>query len=178
MRSVTRPFMNQAPMGMMASMEWSRCIEWIKDSKAFAGLTDKELEALGAIGVTRRVAAGEMLVQAGQKADAFFLVTEGSVEVWVNKDGQKEVLAILGPGQLFGEMAMIFQDSPRLANVTAIAPTGFFRFGYDAFKGLEQTAPSTYRMIVDNLSQLADARSWTTPVELIFQNYISAFSEK
>lgn len=149
-----------------------------RDAKAFEGLTEADLTTLLGIGRPMTAGPGEVIVQAGSTADAFFVLGSGKVEVAAKSGESREVLATLGPGQLFGEMAMIFQDAPRIADVVALEPTEFLRIDYADFRAFEGTCPSLYRTVTDNLSQLADARSWTNPVDLIFSHYISAFSDK
>lgn len=159
-------------------MTWDQLKDLIRQNRIFEGLSDADLAALGSIAQPVRVAAGQAILEAGDKADAFFLVSEGGVEVSAPKDGERQVLANLGPGQVFGEMAYMFPDAPRIATVTATAPTEYYRVGYAAFKSLEASAPTAYRAIVSNLTKIADARSWTNPVDLIFQHYITAFSNR
>lgn len=159
-------------------MTWDQLKELLRQNRIFEGLSDADLSALGGIATSMRVQPGEPIVKAGDKADAFFILSEGSVEVSAPKDGERQVLATLGPGQVFGEMAYMFPDAPRIATVMPIVPTEYFRVGYAEFKSLETTAPGAYRAIVTNLTKLADARSWTNPVDLIFQHYITAFSNR
>lgn len=159
-------------------MQWEQLKVLIRQNRVFDGLSDADLTALGGIAAPQRVAAGTEIVQAGAEADAFFVLSEGGVEVSAPKDGERHVLANLGPGQVFGEMAYMFPDAPRIATVVATEPTEYFRVGYAEFKSLEAAAPSAYGAIVSNLTKLADARSWTNPVDLIFQHYITAFSSR
>lgn len=159
-------------------MTWDQLKELIRQNRVFEGLTEADLAALGAIARPMRVEVGQAILQAGDKADAFFLVSEGCVEVSAPRDGERHVLANLGPGQVFGEMAYMFPDAPRIATVTATEPTEYYRVGYAEFRSLEASAPTAYRAIVSNLTKLADARSWTNPVDLIFQHYITAFSNR
>lgn len=159
-------------------MTWDQLKELIRQNRVFDGLSDADLAALGGIATPQRVAVGETILHVGDKADAFYLLSEGGVEVWAPKDGDRQVLANLGPGQVFGEMAYMFPDAPRIANVTPTMPSEVYRVGYADFKSLETSAPSAYRAIVTNLTKLADARSWTSPVTLIFQHYITAFSHR
>ena len=63
------------------------------------------------------------IIEEGQVASHIYIIQSGSVEVSkLDENGEKKVLAILGKGRVFGEMAIISQ-SPRKATVTAIKPT-------------------------------------------------------
>ena len=63
-----------------------------------------------------RLAAGTYLLRAGAPATCAYLVEQGSVEVLLEQDGGERLLAVLGPGEIVGEMALIDQ-APRSASV-------------------------------------------------------------
>jgi CRP/FNR family transcriptional regulator, cyclic AMP receptor protein len=64
---------------------------------------------------TRNFAKGDTIFKEGDKADEFFVVVRGQVEI---RTGDRQ-LEILGPKGIFGEMALI-DDSPRSATVVAL----------------------------------------------------------
>jgi len=71
--------------------------------------------ALGpmADGVTRRFPHGEVIVRQGEDQECLFLVTEGAVRLAsVTRGGREVVVALLGPGELFGESALLREPSP------------------------------------------------------------------
>jgi CRP/FNR family transcriptional regulator, cyclic AMP receptor protein len=80
----------------------------------FAGVKRKALRAIDADLDERRFTAGSNLTTQGTLGVAFFIITEGEAEVSV--DGQP--VQRLGPGDHFGEIALIAQ-SARTASVTA-----------------------------------------------------------
>jgi CRP-like cAMP-binding protein len=62
---------------------------------------------------------GEVIIREGEEGTEAFLIKSGRVKVTKLIGGHQVVLAILGPGQVFGEMALI-EDKPRSATVTAL----------------------------------------------------------
>lgn len=64
------------------------------------------------------VKAGTKLVTEGNFAHEFFVIEEGEAEV--TRGGQR--LATLGPGDFFGEIALLEEDHHRTASVTALTP--------------------------------------------------------
>src|SRR5581483_12482824 len=62
--------------------------------------------------------AGAVVVRAGDPADAYYLITRGTAHVLGPRG---EPLALLGPGQSFGELALLL-GRPRTATVVANSP--------------------------------------------------------
>lgn len=68
----------------------------------------------------RYVPKGSVIIREGDDGASAYLVQSGRVRVFSEADSGKKVeLSIMGPGQIFGEMALIF-DSPRTASVEAV----------------------------------------------------------
>lgn len=70
---------------------------------------------------TRSFAAGETIVREGEVGRVAFMITQGRCRVYRDVDGRQEELATLGPGDVFGEMALLL-DEPRGATVEATTP--------------------------------------------------------
>ncbi|CAA7620641.1 Predicted signal transduction protein containing a membrane domain [Candidatus Terasakiella magnetica] len=68
------------------------------------------------------VAAGTMIFCEGDVADCAYLIEDGWVEIFVNRDGEHQALARLGPGEVFGELGVI-DNSLRSASAIAVKPT-------------------------------------------------------
>jgi CRP-like cAMP-binding protein len=67
----------------------------------------------------RFVPMGSVIMREGEQGNAGFLIQSGQVKVTAEKDGKKIELGRLGIGQIFGEMALVF-DEPRTATVEAL----------------------------------------------------------
>lgn len=63
--------------------------------------------------------AGEYVIQQGEMGDKFFLIRSGKVEVLKEKEGRMQSMGTLGPGDFFGELALLRQE-PRLATIKAL----------------------------------------------------------
>jgi hypothetical protein len=81
-----------------------------------AGLDPALLPSLGL--VARTVLPGAALLVAGERGEEAFLVAEGRLRVSLEIAGGEEALAILGRGEIAGEMALV-DDAPRSADVFA-----------------------------------------------------------
>jgi CRP-like cAMP-binding protein len=64
---------------------------------------------------------GDIIVREGESGDCMFEIQQGKVEVVRDKGGQEVMLAMLGSGDFFGEMA-IFEREVRSATVRAVGP--------------------------------------------------------
>jgi hypothetical protein len=81
----------------------------------FAEIADERfVEVVGAALEPRSFAPDEQIITTGEEGKEMFFVVEGEVEVLIN--GGKDVVAVLGPGSWFGEMALL-SNEPRNADV-------------------------------------------------------------
>ena len=98
---------------------------------------------------------GTMILTEGSNADSFYIVSKGTVEVFLPRPNQSDVIATqLGPGKFFGEMAF-FQDRKRQASVRA-SETGtveVLALSYDQLSELLNQSEATR----DFLHQIADS---------------------
>lgn len=90
-------------------------------------------EGITAAMQTQSVEAGEIVVRQGGPADKYFIVTDGELEVIRETDGREEVVATLGPGQFFGDAAIV-RDQPREMTVRATKPTSMLAIERDQFR--------------------------------------------
>lgn len=67
----------------------------------------------------RVLAAGADLFREGDAGDGMYLVDSGKITLWVDRNGEHVELSQVGPGNIFGEMALI-DGSPRTATATAL----------------------------------------------------------
>lgn len=85
----------------------------------FADLDDRELAAVAAVAKTRRHSKDDVVFYADESGDNFCLIREGHVKItMISPEGKEIILSLLGPGDFFGEMALL-DDEPRSATVVA-----------------------------------------------------------
>jgi signal transduction histidine kinase len=85
----------------------------------FASVLGADLRLPGNTGRIRRFSVGEVIFSAGDPGNGFYILETGRVELSaVVGNGEKRVLAMCGPGDFFGEMAVL-DDAPRSATATA-----------------------------------------------------------
>ncbi|QIK67650.1 Crp/Fnr family transcriptional regulator [Nocardioides sp. HDW12B] len=103
----------------------------LRQAPLFSALDDEATAALqGSLG-TVRLRRGEVLFHEGDTGDKLYVVADGKVKLGrTSSDGRENLLAILGPGQMFGELSL-FDPGPRSATVTAVTDTVFYSLSHD-----------------------------------------------
>ena len=86
---------------------------------AFARLPEEALTSLTGRLQEERYSAGSVVVAEGDPGDRLYLISRGEAEVTTNTRGGPVPLAALGPGELFGEIALLEPGGKRQATVTA-----------------------------------------------------------
>lgn len=91
-------------------------LDWILDTLFPADLVQLKVHPTQSF-ASERFEPGQIIVQQGEAGDRMYLITEGEVEVYQgNSEGGKTLLATLGKGEYFGEMALLSKQ-PRSASV-------------------------------------------------------------
>ncbi len=91
----------------------------LEASKLFCQLSPPELCSLRRVARERKFAAGQEIFKEGDNGDGLYVVRDGMVEISGRVDGSvRLVFSQVGPGGLFGEMAVI-EDKPRSAGAVA-----------------------------------------------------------
>jgi len=127
--------------------------EALRASQLFAHLPDDELAKLVESSEPMQLSAGERLLTEGSGADEFFVVADGEVEV-TKRSGEGELpIAMVGPGGIVGEMAVI-EGRPRNASVTARSDATVLRVPREALDEVlrrPETALAILRTVMGRL---------------------------
>lgn len=122
----------------------------------FARLTDKQLEQVRRFGELCMAPPRSLIIRKGDAGDALYLVLSGEVRVRLIIGMEDKTLVTIRPGQFFGEMAL-FNNSPRSADVVAVAETRLMRVTQQAFMLFSEEIPELASPMLYNLaSTLAD----------------------
>jgi CRP/FNR family transcriptional regulator/CRP/FNR family cyclic AMP-dependent transcriptional regulator len=127
-------------------------VELLRRSSLFVELAPNELEALARAAEQREFARDEVIFAMHERADGLFVVASGRVKVSIpSTEGKEIIIATLGPGQIFGEMALI-DDEPRSASVVAQLATSTYRIRRFEFERLLDSHPGIARKLLRELS--------------------------
>ena len=108
----------------------------IKSVPLFQHCSKKELADVASIADMLDLPEGKVLTREGDRGREFFVLVDGTVEI--RRGGEK--LHDLGPGDFFGEIALITK-SPRTATVTASSPIEALVIEGHAFRALLGRSP-------------------------------------
>ena len=138
-------------------------------SPLFAALDPEAQEALQRRMDVVRLGRGETLFTEGDRGDRLYIVTNGKVKLGrTAADGRENLLAILGPGEMFGELSL-FDPGPRSATVTAVTDAAFGSLSHDDLLRWLDGRPQVARGL---LSQLASRlrKSNDVVADLVFSD--------
>ncbi len=100
----------------------------------------------------RTYSQGRTIQQRGERADGFWLIVEGSVAVGQYlADGEFRAMAVLGPGDSWGELAM-FAGRPRVVDAVARSVCSLRHIRQQAFEQALQDHPAAMRLLLGALS--------------------------
>ena len=90
------------------------------EAPLFAALDDEPAAALLATMGPVTLPRGDVLFSEGEPGDRLYVITEGKIKLGAtSSDGRETLLAILGPGEMYGELTL-FDPGPRTATATAL----------------------------------------------------------
>jgi CRP/FNR family transcriptional regulator, cyclic AMP receptor protein len=122
-------------------------VEW----PIFAGVPAAQVDAVLRATTRRRFGKNEVVFHRGDPGDSLHLVVSGRFAVRVMTPvGDVATLGIRGPGESFGEMALVDAESRRAATVQALEPAETRALAYSQ---LEQLRPAVDRVLVALLAE-------------------------
>jgi serine phosphatase RsbU (regulator of sigma subunit) len=119
----------------------------------FAGLPDDALAEIASLLVEQTLAAGQPVFEKGEMGTCMYIIASGRVRVL---DGPR-IVDDLGPGEVFGEMAVL-DSAPRSASVAALEDTSLFGLEQEALYSLLATRPEVAKGIIAVLTERLRAR--------------------
>jgi CRP-like cAMP-binding protein len=135
----------------------------------FAALDEEAAEALRSSMVRVALARGEVLFDEGEPGDRLYVIVDGKIKLGAtSNDGRETLLAILGPGEMFGELSL-FDPGPRTATATALTDAHLLGVGHPDLQpwlnGRPEVAGSLLRALAHRLR-----RTNGTMADLVFSD--------
>ena len=141
----------------------------LRQAPLFSALDDEAAASLRTSLSTIRLRRGEVLFHEGDTGDKLYIVADGKVKLGrTSSDGRENLLAILGPGQMFGELSL-FDPGPRSATVTAVTDTVLLSLANEDMLTWLTGRPEVARGLLLQLGQRL-RRSNDTLADLVFSD--------
>lgn len=124
----------------------------LESSALFAGLERSALDGLARYSRLKTLESHEQLFKQGDTSDGCYAILEGVLKVSiVSTDGNENLLAMLGAGDVIGEMGLI-DAQPRSATATALKPCSLAFLATRDFKHAGNASPVIYMHMLQILS--------------------------
>ncbi len=124
--------------------------EFLRKIPLFSEMTEDDLQSLCLIVQDVDLPAGQMLFEEGSEGDTAYIVESGEVDIVKTSDNREILLAKRGPGEVFGEMALLL-DQPRSAGVRARTDTKLIGISRADLRNLLQISPTAASSMFDIL---------------------------
>lgn len=130
-----------------------RAAELLSRIELFSGLKPEELEPMAAVAQVHTVPRDTVIFNAGDSPDAVYVIASGKVNIVItSSEGKELILAVLGSGQVFGEMGLI-DSSPRSASVVTATAVELLVISRRDFDHLIDSQPKITRQLLSVLAQ-------------------------
>ena len=122
-------------------------LEFLRSIDAFREVDDMRLQAFASQCREMRFAPDEKILARGEPGDCMYIIRKGSVRVPVyTSDGFEKFVAVLGEGEVFGEMSMVLQE-PRIADVYATSAVECLAIDREPLQALIRQCPPVAAML-------------------------------
>ncbi len=125
----------------------------LKSVPFFANLNESEISSLASKLIIRRFSPNQIIFHLGDPAGLLYIISSGKVKISQSTaEGQEAVLAILGAGDFFGELALL-DDSPRSASAETLEDTETLTLHRDEFLNYLDNNPAFARHVLNVLAR-------------------------
>ena len=119
----------------------------------FAELPQEEVAELADLLILRRFGHGQVIFHHGDPGGLLYIICYGKVKIsYSTHDGQEALLAILGAGDFFGELALL-DDSPRSATAEALESTESLTLHREDFRNYLSSNPDFTMHVLQTMAK-------------------------
>jgi CRP-like cAMP-binding protein len=125
----------------------------VRQAPLFKALDSASAASLRASMSAVKLNRGQVLFKEGDAGDRLFVVVDGKLKLGTAaKDGRENLLSILGPGDMFGELSL-FDPGPRTATATAVVDSKLLALANDQVLGWVKEHPQVSLQLLGRLAQ-------------------------
>ncbi len=118
----------------------------------FSEMSGRELRQIAEIAAQESFPAQHLIFREGDPGSKLYLVVDGEVEIFLERQGARTLLAKVQPGAFFGEMS-IFDLEPRSASAASVGPLTCLTLSCRAFRDLVFTFPAVVFPVLQHISR-------------------------
>lgn len=115
---------------------------YISQVPLFEGLDEAQQNSLRSKMGQTTLRRGEVLFEEGEPGNRLYIITDGKVKLGhTSMDGRENLLAVLGPGEIIGELTL-FDPGPRSTTATAVSPVTLLHLDHADLNAILDTNPT------------------------------------
>ena len=125
----------------------------VRKAPLFTALDEAAAVSLRANMDSVKIAKGSVLFAEGDEGDHLYVIVEGKLKLGTSSgDGRENLLSILGPGEMFGELSL-FDPGPRTSTATAVTDAKLLSLGQEKLLPWLATNPNVSLQLLARLAQ-------------------------
>lgn len=127
--------------------------EVVRRAPLFTALDEAAALSLRASMDTVKIAKGSILFKEGDYGEHFYVIVDGKLKLGTSSgDGRENLLSILGPGEMFGELSL-FDPGPRTSTATAVTDAKLLSLSHEKVIPWLKQNPEVSLQLLTRLSQ-------------------------
>ena len=139
------PTINSAPLEARVTL--------LRAVPYFANLPEQVLMALAAAAIPRRYDRGQIIFLQGEPVAGLYLIAEGEVKIFkMSPQGREQVLAVLGPGATFNEVAVL-DGGPNPASAATLSAAELCQLRRPDVRRLAETYPALAWALIESIAR-------------------------
>jgi CRP/FNR family cyclic AMP-dependent transcriptional regulator len=141
----------------------------VRRAPLFTALDDEAAASLRNTMTQVRLGRSEVLFAEGDRGDRLYVIVDGKIKLGrTSGDGRENLLAILGPGEMFGELSL-FDPGPRTATATSIGESRLIGLGHEDLEPFLRRHPEVAQTLLHALARRL-RRTNETLADLVFSD--------
>jgi len=130
----------------------------LEDSALFVGMTPEEINVLSSVFHLKEIPEGKTVFVENMQGESLYLIQKGTIKISkMMAEGDEEVLIVLGPSDVFGEMAL-FDGAQRSATARVAEDVTLLSFSKIDFESLSEKNPALCLKLALNIIRLFSGR--------------------
>jgi len=145
-------FGEEKPMNTLQTISTLERILLLREVPIFADLSPEDLKQVAEIAQEQWIPDGTVICRDGEDGDSMYIIVTGQVQILKGLEGSEKILAVRGPGDFVGEMAII-ESGPRVATVRSQGDVRALVIDGDAFNAILRDRQNVAISVMHTLSR-------------------------